>query len=113
MEDRTRLEAMRVRAERAFGRTSLAQVLESRRQIIGPRPDQLIADAKAAREALLEGRVPTPGQQAALERAIRLQRPAPSCVRDGVTPLGDDGGPFADRWPAFQPVVLSSAPRSR
>lgn len=93
------------RAERASAKMTFADMLKKRRQIIGPSVNKLIGDARAAHEALTAGKEPTPVQLAALERAIRLQRPAPTCAADKRTPLGDEDSPFDDVWPAFQAVL--------
>ena len=93
------------RADRSFRVTTPAQVLESRKAIIGPRSDLLDADARTARELLRAGQKPSARQLAALEQVIRLQRPSALCRRDSETPLPDGGNWLTEQWTAFQPVL--------
>ncbi len=93
------------RADRAFRVMSPSQVIESRKAIIGPRSDLLDKDANAARELLLNGQKPSARQLAALEQVIRLQRPAPLCRRDDVTPLPEGGNWLSGQWASFQTTL--------
>jgi len=93
------------RADRSFRVTTPAQVLESRKAIIGPRSDLLDVDARTARELLRAGQKPSARQLAALEQVIRLQRPSALCRRDSVTPLPEGGNWLAEQWSVFQPVL--------
>ena len=54
---------------------------------------------------MLEGKTPSARQLAALEQAIRLQRPAPCCIANGSTPLPDGGNWLQAQWTSFQPML--------
>ena len=106
MDARQQRQALRDRAERAFAKASPSAVLSSNRAIIGSRADLMGIDAEAARDALKNGREPTPLQQAALEQAIRLQRPSLICSPDVPPAPLDASAPLAAEWEAFRESVL-------
>ena len=97
-----RLDRLTARFDRSFQVTSVSQVIAGRKAIIGPRSDLLDKDANEAREALRQGRSPTPKQQAALELSIRLQRPAPAIQAERDTELPAEGNWLAGPWNAFK-----------
>src|SRR5882724_11015132 len=86
------------RVSRAFRASSLEKVVGSRKAIIGPRADLLTREAAEARELLIRGQMPSPRQMAALEQAIRFQRPAPACQADALTPLPLEGKWLSEVW---------------
>ena len=94
------------RAERAFRFSSVSDAINNRRAIVGPRRlDVLTAEAEAARNLLQQGLQPTIGQLASLEQAIRVQRPALTCVHGDLTPLPLEGNWLAVEWTQFQPAL--------
>jgi len=99
-----------LRADRAFQRTSLDKVFASRKAIIAPRSDLLGKDAQDALNLLKQRKAPSPRQLAALQQIIRLQRPAPWCRADDLTPLPDGGNWLADSWERFQPQLKQLQP---
>jgi endonuclease G len=99
-----------LRADRAFQRTSLDKVFSSRKAIIAPRSDLLGKDAQDALNLLKQRKTPSPRQLAALQQIIRLQRPAPWCRADDLTPLPDSGNWLADSWERFQPQLKQLQP---
>lgn len=104
MSEESERKALLQRAERAFAKVSLKKSLDTQRAIIGPGTEQMIAAAGEARKALREGRTPTPRQQAALEQAIRIQRPALLVDFDGTAaPLPDENKADETDWEAFLP----------
>lgn len=102
------------RLERTFQGKPIVDRLKGWRAIVGPRADQLGKDAQAAREKLIARKdnpslpLPTPQEMAALEQAIRLQRPAPWCRFGAVTPLPAEGNWLSEEWNRFQPRLLQS-----
>lgn len=99
-----------LRADRAFQKTSVDKVFSSRKAIIAPRSDLLGKDAQDALNLLKQRKAPSPRQLAALQQIIRLQRPAPLCRADDLTPLPDGGNWLADSWERFQPQLKQLQP---
>ncbi len=94
------------RVERAFRYSTPTKVAGGRRAIVGPHNfSKLVQEAEEARQILLKGGEPNPVQWAAIEQAIRLQRPAPTCNRDGITVLPQEGNWLAEVWTKFQPML--------
>ncbi len=100
------LRQLSLRAERAFRVSTPTEVIAGRKAIVGPlRLDLLTRDAEDARQLLLHGGAPSARQLASLEQAIRLQRPAPACRRDDLTPLPNEGNWLSQEWSQFQPKL--------
>jgi S1-C subfamily serine protease len=101
------LEALEERATRAVGGdiNRLNTLFTGWRRIVGPRPDQLGALARAAYDAIRAGEEPTAEQRQALERAIRVLRPVPPVQGGALDILDAESAPAFPDWDAFRSAV--------
>lgn len=93
------------RAERAVGGVNLAQLFTRWRRVVGPPPEQMSDLARGAYDAVRQGVAPTAEQRQALERAIRLLRPAPLVRSGSLGALDRDTAPAFPDWPNFRATV--------
>lgn len=93
------------RAERAVGGVDLTELFTKWRRIVGPRPEQMSDLARQAYDAIRRGVTPTPEQRQALERAIRLLRPAPLVRSGSLGALDRETAPAFPDWPDFRIAV--------
>jgi len=99
------LEVLRARAARSLDRITPEQVVSAWRRVVGPRPEEMSADALAAKEALQNGEIPPPAQLQALEKVIRLLRPAPLAQRGQVGAIEHEAEASFPEWEAFRELV--------
>lgn len=108
MADDRYLEGLSRRATRAFAAAPIAEVWSSRRALVGPSnwpAGEKWELAQSAKEALSQGKRPTPAQLAALEVAVRLLRPAPFSRTARLDALGTESAALFSRWDGFRDAV--------
>jgi S1-C subfamily serine protease len=99
------LEVLKARAIRSLDGITPDQVVSAWRRVVGPRPEEMSADALAAKEALQTGETPTPSQLQALEKVIRLLRPAPLAQRGEIGAIEHEAEASFPEWEAFRGLV--------
>lgn len=101
-----KIEVLRARIERSFQGRQLREVLERYRAVVGPSrsEEQLVQEAI---EALHNGKVPRPRQLAALEKAIRVFRPALFSAKGELPDLPDEATGAFPNWQKFRSSMKS------